>query len=194
MYLRLPGVLVEGRFPSSSEAEKTAGTPEPSMPGGDALVMWAPGGAGSDTRTRDGNREHALDELSSDASSVEAVLATMEDDWRNLQEHFAAGPPGVTNSVAYLTSQVDRIAQTYSEFPDQAADVQQLRNRLAVVTGLVETPLRGADCFDCGVPLLREYGETGLVDDWTCPGCRREYTQAEYWLAVRAELEEVRGA
>jgi hypothetical protein len=31
----------------------------------------------------------------------------------------------------------------------------------------------------------------GLVEHYECRGCRRVYTEAEYWLAVRARVEEV---
>lgn len=206
MYGRLPGVLVEGRFPASSEAERTAGSGEPTMPGGDALVMFAPGGAGSDTPTRRGNRDHAADEFTADSQSVQGVLATMEDDWRNLQRHPAGGPSAVDSSVAYLTSQADRIAQVYSEFPVAADDIRSLRTRLEIVVGLQEWPVEGAPCFDCGCDLIRKYekpkraasgaliqGAGGLEETWACPRCRRQYLQPEYWMAVAQKLREQAG-
>lgn len=206
LYSRLPGVLVENRIPNSGANDRTGGTHEPLMPGGDALAMLAPGGAGYDNSSRRGNRDHVADELTSDPPSVPGLLAVHEDDWRHQLGHPAAGPPTVSGSVAYLTSQLDRMAQVYSEFDTFTVDMRTLRSRLQVVAGLSERPVVGADCFDCGQRLVRRYryqgdrlkpaysstSGPGLEDDWTCERCERVYTPAEYFLAVRAQLESAR--
>jgi len=229
LHARLDPYLIESRFPANSGAEKTSGSQEDLLLGGDALAMVAPGGTGSPTSrrivstTREtepikypefGNhpayvrgvvhsiagREHVADELDYDPHSVSGLLAIHEDDWRHQLRHPAAGPPSVTSSVAYLTSQLDRMAQAYSEFDTFADDINKLRLRLKTAIGLSEQPVRGADCFDCGNPLVRRYRykgdglkppfkEThgpGLEDHYTCERCDRVYTQAEYMLAVRS--------
>jgi hypothetical protein len=45
-------------------------------------------------------------------------------------------------------------------------------------------------CFECGSGLERRLTDTGFEDHWTCKGCRRRYTYAEYNFALRAALEE----
>lgn len=201
LYSRLDPYLTESRFPSNSSAERTGSpTDENAIPGGNALVRLGPGGAGWDASSRRGNRDHVADEHEHDPQSVEGLLAIHEDDWRSQLHHPAAGPPTVTGSVAYLTSQLDRMAQAYSEFDSFAEDMHQLRGGLKADLGLSERPVTGADCFDCGERLVRRYrypGDThqppydprqgpGLEDHYTCERCDRTYTHAEYMLAVRS--------
>jgi hypothetical protein len=201
LYARLDPYLIESRFPANSGSERTAGSgDEQPIPGGDALIMLAWGGAGWDTSTRRGNRDHVADESQHDPQSVPGLLAIHEDDWRHQLRHPAAGPPSVAGSVAYLTSQLDRMAQCYSEFDTFAYDMHGLRMRLKTAVGLSERPVLGADCFDCGERLVRRYrypGDQlkpaydprhgpGLEDHYTCERCDRTYTHAEYMLAVRS--------
>jgi len=229
-YARLEGVLVENRYPALAPDDRPhGGDDETAIPGGDALVMVSGGGNGSPAGRRvAGNekadlafdypefakhpayrrgetnvlpgREHVADELTSYPPSVAALLAVHEDDWRRLLGHEAAGPADVAGSVAYLTSQLDRIAQTYSEFDSFAVDIQKMRQRLQSTVGFSEQPVRGAPCFDCGQKLVRRYrypgdryeppaSQPGLEEAWSCTSCGRVYEQAEYWLAVRAALE-----
>ena len=202
LYARLDPYLTESRFPSNSSAERTGGSTsdENEIPGGNALVRLGPGGAGWDASSRRGNREHVADEHEHDPQSVEGLLAIHEDDWRHQLGHPAAGPATVAGSVGYLTSQLDRMAQAYSEFDSFAEDMRRLRTGLKADLGLSERPVTGADCFDCGERLVRRYrypGDQhqppydprvgpGLEDHYTCERCERTYTHAEYMLAVRS--------
>lgn len=206
LYARLPGLLVETRFPADSSSDKIRGGGEDDpLLGGEPLAMLARGGTGMDaavwapgTATH-GNREHVADERLSDPPSVADFLAILEDDWRNLLKHPAAGPPSVSTSVAYLTSQLDRMAQAHSEFDCFADDIRGLVTKLRATTGTENYPLRGVECFDCGTRLERRYLEPtrqqdgsrqgGLEDEWGCPKCHRVYEPAEYWLALSAALQ-----
>jgi hypothetical protein len=199
LYGRLEGYLIESRFPANSGAE-IRGNSDDEQPIADALVMLTWGGAGWDTSSRRGNREHVADELDSDPQSVPGLLAIHEDDWRVQLRDPAAGPPMVSSSVAYLNQNLSRMAQGYSEFDTFAQDIHNLRQRIRTAIGLSERPVVGADCFDCGDRLVRRYRYAGdqlkpeydprhgpgLEDHWTCPRCDRVYTQAEYMLAVRS--------
>lgn len=207
LYARLPGVLVEGRFPADSAHERTGGGEDDRLIGGDALAMLARGGTGTDASVNapgtawHGNRDHAADERRNDPPSVSDFLAILEDDWRQQLREQAAGPPSVGTSVAYLMKRLDRMAQAHSEFDMFAADIRGLKARLNNVTGLANRPVEGAACFECKSPLERRYADVvrnpvshkvvqgGLEDEWTCRECGRVYEQAEYWLAVRSELE-----
>jgi hypothetical protein len=206
LYARLPGLLVETRFPADSGSDKIrGGDDDERLLGGEPLAMLARGGTGMDAAVHapgtqwHGNRDHITDERLTDPPSIADFLAILEDDWRNLQHHPAAGPPSVAGSVAYLTSQLDRMAQAHSEFDYFARDIRDLVTRLRSTTGTENYPMRGVECFDCGTRLERRYQDPvrqpdgtrlgGLEDEWGCPKCHRTYEPAEYWLALRAALE-----
>lgn len=186
LYARLPGVLVEGRYPS--DAIDRIGASGDEVPVPPALVAAGPAGSGSDVSSRAGNREHAADELPTDPPHW-GVLAVFEDDWRHLTgQHPASGPPTVATSVAFLTQHLDRIAQQHSEFDAIAEEIGRLRAHLRAVTGLAEWPERGVACFDCGATLTRDWTDCGLADEWGCHSCGRVYDYASYMLAVHAGL------
>lgn len=151
------------------------------IPGGDALVQLAPGSPSSDH-----------DALASDPESVVTTLAAWEDDWRVTFGFAAAGPATVTDAVGFLSRQVGRAASSHPAFDEFARDVRRLVVRLQVTTATGDWPLRApVRCFDCGEERLeRPYGASGLADDWTCRCCGRRYRQEEYYLALRALLEE----
>ena len=113
--------------------------------------------------------------------------------------------PTLTDVVGWLTSNLDSrldIAQTFHGFDEFALEVRKHRSTLQHAAALVADPVEApADCFECGEPLLRTYqapirpingkrlglkGE-GLVDKWTCAGCRSEYDQTRYFLALKAK-------
>lgn len=168
------------------------------LPGGDALVMLAAGsveGGGPDDHPVYG-----------DPIPVLADLHSWERDWRETfgHSHYPAWQVTVTSVTAYLREWMWLAARTHEAFDDYVRDVRTLRSRLTHVVGLANDPLIApASCFDCGNPLARDYrpptgtptdvregsAAEGLPDDWTCLRCRRIYTPAEYWLAVRAVLE-----
>lgn len=189
------GMDTARRLPTHTH--ETAPVDYPEIPGSDDTKPTLPAWRREAVLT-DG-REHAADERLTDPSSIADFLAILEDDWRNLQHHQAAGPPSVSGSVAYLTSQLDRMAQAHSEFDYFAKDIRDLVTRLRSVTGTENYPMRGVECFDCGTRLERRYLDPerqadgsrlgGLEDEWGCPKCHRSYEPAEYWLALRAALE-----
>lgn len=168
------------------------------IPGGDALVMLTPGSAGDQAvygRHHDVScwcgHSHHVDELPSDPESVAATLASWEDDLRHVFGHPAAQTSTVSETAAYLNAQLHLAASTHPAFDELANDLRRLLLRLQLATATGDWPLRApVRCFDCGQERLqREYGHAGLVDDWTCRSCQRQYTQESYWLALRAALE-----
>ncbi len=76
------------------------------------------------------------------------------------------------------------------QFEDMAAD---LRSCLAHLKSVLHDEDRGVranvPCFDCGQDIERRLSDNGFEDHWTCRGCRRRYTIAEYNFALRAVLE-----
>jgi len=129
--------------------------------------------------------EHELDEHPGDPASVAFELSRWEDDWRLVRHDRAASvPPTVSGSSNYLTARMGWAGAHHLAFDEFAADVAGLLRRLEQVTSTSSRPQVGAPCFDCGADLLREYGQ----DHYRCPRCHRDYDDASYWLAVRADL------
>lgn len=197
---RLYGLLdVElcGRIGAASTGD-SFGSSERPIPMSELLTLLGPG---SDAHS---HRDDQLD----DAPSVVGVLATWEDDWRQTR-----GMPGAPNLAtvascsAFLSVQHGWAAQNHPAFDEYAGDMRALRFRLLRALGLSDDPVRmGADCFECGAVLVRDYAsplpcnhgrdhhvsgcDQGGLRDWCrCVGCGRTYTPAQYHLALRAAIE-----
>lgn len=163
------------------------------------LVMRSPGNAGTSAPSASGDRSHAADNHPDDPPAVVAELAGCEDDWRVLRGRFTSthanpGPPTLVGAVGYLTRHLAWAADAHPAFDEFAALVADLRRRLQAAVGDGEARTSGAPCQHCHVPLVKSWDDSGASDDWHCPRCRRVYTEAEYWLAVRAEYEALRDA
>lgn len=145
------------------------------LPGGDALVMLGPGGRGPCEP--------------SDPPAVAFELGTWEDDWRHCRREPAADCDAtVISAVSYLSRNAGWAAEHHTAFDEFAGDVRRMHHRLEVATAMDDRPQVGVPCFECGADLRRRLGE----EHYACPRCRREYDDASYWLAVRAQLEDER--
>lgn len=141
-----------------------------------------------------------------DPLPVLPALVSWEDYIREDLKAPKGGPdPTLAEVVGFLSQNLDSrldIAQAFRGFDEFAAEVRKHRSTLQHAAALVADPVEApAECFECGEPLLRTYrapiraingtrkgldGE-GLVDKWTCAGCRSEYDQTRYFLALRAK-------
>ncbi len=164
--------------------------------GGDAMVMLSPG---SDARARVWARErgddvsHAGDEVWSDPVPPLLLLATHEDDWRQILGHQPGPTATVWRCVDYLGTHLTLMAQKHPAFDEFARDLAQLRGRLeAVLHDGNREDQADVSCFECAGSLVRRITDRGADDHWTCRRCRRRYTDPEYHLAVRAKLEAIR--
>lgn len=121
--------------------------------------------------------------------------------WRRARRADRRGSWTVDESADYLIDHLQWAANRHPGFPDFAEDIRALRHSLEHATGTSDHPMRAeAPCIDCGGMLERKYRELthrgtkeqggGLDDDWTCRHCKRQYTEAAYYLAVRAMLEQ----
>jgi hypothetical protein len=121
------------------------------------------------------------------------VLGTWDMVWRAELEHDEAGALTLHGAVDYLDRQMTYMAgYEHSPFEDFARD---LRRCLAHIERVLHDQRQGdranVGCFECGGDLERRLTEgQGFEDFWTCRGCRRRYTQAEYNFALRAKLED----
>lgn len=75
-------------------------------------------------------------------------------------------------------------------FEDLARDLRSCVSHLKAVLHDEDRGVRAnVACFDCGQDIERRLADSGFEDHWTCRGCRRRYTIAEYNFALRAVLE-----
>ena len=113
--------------------------------------------------------------------------------------------PTLTDVVGWLSQNLDsrlNISQSFAGFDEFVTEVRKHRSALQHAAALVADPVEApAECFECGEALLRTYQpplraihgirlglkSEGLVDKWTCSGCRSEYDQTRYFLALKAK-------
>lgn len=154
-------------------------------------------------------------EQPNDPLPVVAVLYGIERCWR---EEFGHGPrmsdATISGCADYLLVHLQQAARAWLGFDDDAATVKQLANRLRHAVGVADDPVEGTKCLDCpDVTLVRPYRQPiwpvpdrrrsqdgyrgiepeGLDDLWHCRSCKRDYTPAEYGLALRQRAAEARG-
>jgi hypothetical protein len=177
-------------YPAASPgiSEHTSRNADTPLMGGDKTSLTGPGGDGRNSA----GQPWAADNQPSDPPAVAAVLEDWERDWREtLGLAGATNEPTLTNITTFLLDQLGWAAQRHPAFPDFHHEIRQLHQHLEHAAGTTERPIQGfVDCLTCPrVRLVRLWLPSGLDEDWRCPRCKRTYTLAEYWLAVRQQHE-----
>jgi hypothetical protein len=181
-------------------------TVETPLPGGDLLVALGPGAPAGEGDPND-------------PWAVQQGLASWVRDWAETRGESALPVPTVTWLVDWLTVRCGWAAAHHDAFALFADEVDDMLSELAAWSHLCQPSITGAPCPYCRVPLRRDWtdrrrrhecvghpdrcdwpyrhhgcADTGGLDDlWRCPRCARTYPDAAYWLAVRAQLEEIAG-
>jgi hypothetical protein len=198
-------------YPAASPgiSERTSRNADTPLMGGDKTSLTGPGGDGRnvhrwveviDPDTGKKKKElvtldHAADNQAGDPPSALALLEQWERDWREtLHLNAAMTKATLTNTTTFLLDQLGWAAQHHPAFPDFHMEARQLHATLEHAAGATERPVvDAAMCQACtGIRLRRAWLRDGLSDDWHCPRCKRNYTPAEYWLAVRMQAEVVK--
>jgi hypothetical protein len=144
------------------------------MPGGDILVMLGPGSASwHDTP---------------DVDSVLGLLQRWDTGWRiTFHDDAATDPATVTACSLYLLRRLAKAAQEpaccFDEFAD---DIARMHDRLELA--LRVSPQRSpVPCITCGHRRLERPPprDDGRAFEWQCGRCHRNYTDADYWMAMR---------
>jgi len=180
MYAELPQHLGHVRSPNYDRGRST----DSPMPGGDVLVLLGKGSQGlaeDGTTTKD-----------NDPPSVAYELGWWAIAWQDQRgEHVNVST--TNRAVAYLTATARWAATSYDGFAEYATDLRTLHGRLEAATARRRNPTRaGADCFQCGGPLVRLVDDDGFEQDQvTCRDCGHRLTPAGYRLALRAAAEAV---
>ena len=120
------------------------------------------------------------------------VLGTWDAIWRDALEHDEPTERlTIPAAVDYLDRQMTYMAgHEHVPFEDFARDLRRCAVHLeSVLHDQQQGDRANVGCFDCGRGLERKLTKEGFEDHWTCKGCRRRYTYAEYNIALRAKLE-----
>lgn len=148
--------------------------------------------------------EHKADNLDSDPASVAQILRQWVEDWQasgapaslNLRAH-TSNAHVVHAAAGYLEVHARWAARNHPVFEDYVQDLQELHQRLELLTGRLNRTVRAeAECFGCGADtLVRELTERGYADAWTCQRCGESYDWQRYLLAIghRLRQEDVPG-
>lgn len=186
LYALLPAQMVEANL---SNWRVTDGhSADTSVPGGDALVMLAGGSTHSNGEGRQDMEWSSQD----DPEPILPLLATWEDDWRSVRKEHAAGYATMTTVAAYLDGKHAWAAAEHPAFDEYAADLARVRARLEAT--LREGPQRSPiPCLTCERRSLERAMPREDQKDlpWTCSHCHRNYSEDEYWMAVRAHGQPV---
>lgn len=168
------------------------------IPGGEATVALGPCSPGTASLWD----AHFADDTRIGDWHPLLTLATWATVWR---DWFGTPAPTTRATVASEAAYLGRILHLAAatqprddEWPpellDMLADLGTLRARLEDVTHDGERVDHGAPCSVCDATLVARYDDRdsrnlgGRRDLWECPRCKRTYSPAEYWLAVRARL------
>lgn len=120
------------------------------------------------------------------------VLGTWLMVWQDALDHDEEQPTvTIAHAIDYLDRQMTYMGGfAHVPFEDFARDLRQCTAHLrAVLHDQNQGDRAGVGCFQCGRDLERLLGKQGFDDHWTCQGCHRRYTVAEYNFALRAALE-----
>ena len=119
------------------------------------------------------------------------VLGGWEQMWRDHLDQPTDLLATLPRVGAYLGRQMHVMAATEDlPFEDFARDVRGCRGHLqSILHDQNQGDPANIGCFECGQRIERKLTEHGFEDHWTCQGCRRKYTYAEYNFALRAHLE-----
>lgn len=129
------------------------------IPGGDATVMLGPstlshGRAWYDEFGKDSS--HKDDQYDTDEQTPGLILATIEDDWRDLNGEPTELLANVDDAITYLTTNLSRMAQkTNVDISENAGDIAHLRYLLEELLHDGERNDTGAPCVHCGTDLVR---------------------------------------
>ena len=178
-----------------------------SVLGGDAMVLLGPSSDGTGDQAA---RHRGIDLLGYDAALGYATMASLDlvsdplppkeligemvDDWRKVLGYPAAPwRMSLSRDADWLGEHMAQAAQCPDlDFAENASELARLQARLEAVLEDGDRVEHGAvPCDVCSVNLVGRFDDQGRRDEWECPRCGRTYRAAEYWLRVRALLEDV---
>lgn len=144
------------------------------VPGGDALVLLAPG------HYTPGGHHLELEGQATDPRPPLAVLSYWARVWSDVRGHYPEAH-GLDQVVAYLDTQLHHMAEEGDLFPRLARDVGRTRTQVEnVLHAGVRPDTTRVPCWDCGTRLEKVWASTEREDHWRCPKCGEVYDRGRY--------------
>jgi len=170
------------------------------LPGGDALVLLAPGADLAAYKYRQmsalmGRVDVPQEETSGDPDPVLMVLAYWADEIRAERGELTDLPPTVERCAQYIRQHLDWAYSDQAEEFDAGGmlgDLGRLRSRMEAVLRAGYRPEMGVPCMydECrGARIRRDIDHNGERTKWYCPECSREWDEDDYRLNVKAAAE-----
>lgn len=186
----------------STEAVNRASSKD--MPGGDAMVLLAPGADLAAYKYRQmsaimGRIDVPIDDTEGDPDPVLMVLAYWANELRAERGEITDLPPTITRCADYIRQSLDwAFSDQAGEFDTEGllTDLARLRTRMEAVLKQGYRPDRTeVPCLteDCEATLNKEWHSQAKYDGYRCPQCQRFY---DYDAFIRARADQLasRGA
>lgn len=175
--LRTLGVL-STRLDHEAQHGRPAYHTHDGIPGGDAVVLAAPGHHYLDQH-RTSSDEHA-----NDPRPPLAVLTA----WL----HYWTGDPSSTPTLRQAVLQLDSNLHHYATdlaFLTMARDLARSVRQVEDVLHDGERPeVSRVPCLECGTRIVKVYGSREAADYWLCPRCGEKYDRGRYDRAKHDHL------
>lgn len=166
------------------------------IPGGDALVLAAPGATLGGAHGQLAHRlatgldvSHTNDELRTDPRPALAVLLKWESVWRARHGHLTDLPPTLDRVASYLGEHLHEVARDGSaalaSFHDLAATARALED---VLSEGERPEVTRVPCWECGARLVKVYADQVSADHYRCPRCGEVYDRGRYDRAKHDHL------
>lgn len=119
------------------------------------------------------------------------VLGGWEQIWRDHLDHFTEAPVTLYAAYAYLDMQIGYMSeQAEPAFEEFARDLRGCRSHLEnVLQDGIREQRSQVPCVECETRLVKVYGEKEPDDRWSCPHCKRTYTDEEFARAQHFHME-----
>lgn len=150
------------------------------LPGGDALVLLAPGNYHP--------TKWSAEEQRNDPRPPLVVLSFWASWWRTVQGHPHEPSSTLARLRDYLDDNLHHMGRS-QVFPRLARDLSRVLNQLENVLCDGDRPeVSRVPCWECGARLEKRYGATLADDHWVCPRCREVYDRGRYDRAKHDHL------
>jgi hypothetical protein len=122
------------------------------------------------------------------------ILGTWEQIWRDFLDHQTRAPFTLAAGYAYLDMQIAYMAdQVEPAFDEFARELRACRGHLEdVLRDGTREERSQVPCVECETRLIKVYGDKESEDRWSCPRCRRTYSDEEHARAQHFHLEHER--
>lgn len=164
LYAQLPAHAILGGSDGRLEVARP-------IPGGEAMVMLAPGSTGGEVAWRTERGEdvtHKHDERRGEIEPTLMWVSRSVEDWRALKGQTIPFVSTLAGALVYLDQHLTWAAQEHPAFAGFAHELTRQVTHLEDVLHAGERDTTGAPCPKCRRPLVLDSGDTIDDDRWIC--------------------------